>query len=67
MATGRYVLQHRAIPTTDVLSYTSPGAPWIYPPFAGVLFYLLHRAAGPDAPERAEGSELSPFLRSRVG
>jgi len=46
MATGRYVLQHHAIPVTDVLSYTSPGAPWIYPPFAGVLFYLLHGVVG---------------------
>jgi tetratricopeptide (TPR) repeat protein len=46
MATGRYVLEHHAIPTTDVLSYTSPGAPWIYPPFAGVLFYGIHHLAG---------------------
>jgi tetratricopeptide (TPR) repeat protein len=46
MATGRYVLRHHAIPLTDILSYTSPGAPWIYPPFAGVLFYLLHGVAG---------------------
>lgn len=27
LATGRYVLQHHAIPSTDVLSYTSAGAP----------------------------------------
>jgi Tfp pilus assembly protein PilF len=46
MATGRYLVQHHAIPTTDILSYTSPGAPWIYPPFGGVFFYLLHSAAG---------------------
>lgn len=46
MATGRYVLQHHVIPTTDVLSYTSPGAEWIYPPFGGVLFCLIHSAAG---------------------
>jgi hypothetical protein len=46
MATGRYVLQHHVIPSTDVLSYTSPGAEWIYPPFGGVLFYLIHSAAG---------------------
>ena len=26
LATGRYVVQHHAVPTTDVLSYTSPGA-----------------------------------------
>ena len=46
MATGRYVLQHHVVPTTDVLSYTSPGMEWIYPPFGGVLFYLIHGAAG---------------------
>ena len=46
MATGRYVLQHHTIPTTDILSLTSPGATWIYPPFAGVLFYLIHQFAG---------------------
>jgi Na+-translocating ferredoxin:NAD+ oxidoreductase RnfD subunit len=46
MATGRYVLQHHAIPTTDVLSYTSPGETWIYPVFGGVLLYLIHSVAG---------------------
>jgi tetratricopeptide (TPR) repeat protein len=46
MATARYVLQHHTIPTTDILSYTSPGATWIYPPFAGILFYLIHQLAG---------------------
>src|SRR6516162_7328483 len=46
MATGRYALQHHSIPATDVLSYTSPGATWIYPPFVGILFYLIHQLAG---------------------
>ncbi len=46
LATGRYVVQHHAIPSTDVLSYTSPGAEWIYPPFAGVLFYGIYNALG---------------------
>jgi len=46
LATGRYVIQHHAIPRTDVLSYTSPGKPWAYPPFAGVLLYLTYRAFG---------------------
>jgi hypothetical protein len=46
LATGRYVLQHHAIPATDVFSYTARGNPWIYPPFSGVLFYLLWRAGG---------------------
>jgi len=46
LATGRYVVQHHAVPSTDVLSYTSPGAQWIYPPLAGVLFYGIYNASG---------------------
>jgi tetratricopeptide (TPR) repeat protein len=46
MATGRWVVQHHAIPSTDVLSYTSAGAEWLYPPFAGVLFYGIFSAWG---------------------
>jgi tetratricopeptide (TPR) repeat protein len=46
LATGRYVVQHHQIPRTDVLSFTSAGKPWIYPPFAGVLFYLTYCAFG---------------------
>jgi hypothetical protein len=46
LATGRYVVQHHAIPSTDVLSYTSAGAEWIYPPFAGVLLYGIFSAWG---------------------
>lgn len=46
LATGRYVVQHHAVPRTDVLSYTSPGAEWMYPPFAGVLFYGIYSVLG---------------------
>jgi tetratricopeptide (TPR) repeat protein len=46
LATGRYLLQHHAIPATDVLSYTSAGAPWLYPPFAGALLYAVFQAFG---------------------
>ena len=46
LATGRYVVQHHQIPRTDVLSFTSAGKPWAYPPFAGVLFYLTYTAFG---------------------
>jgi tetratricopeptide (TPR) repeat protein len=46
LATGRWVVQHHAIPSTDVLSYTAAGTRWIYPPFAGVLLYLIYCAAG---------------------
>jgi tetratricopeptide (TPR) repeat protein len=46
LATGRYHFQHHAIPSTDVLSYTSTGAPWIYPPFAGAILYKVFQAFG---------------------
>ena len=46
LATGRYVVQHHQIPRTDVLTFTSAGKPWAYPPFAGVLFYLTYCAFG---------------------
>ena len=46
LATGRYVVQHHQIPRTDVLSFTSAGKPWAYPPSAGVLFYLTYSAFG---------------------
>jgi Flp pilus assembly protein TadD len=46
LATGRWVAQHHAVPSTDVLSYTSPGAEWLYPPFAGWLLYGVFSAWG---------------------
>jgi len=46
LATGRYVVQHHQIPRTDVLSFTSVGKPWAYPPFAGVLLYLTYCTFG---------------------
>jgi tetratricopeptide (TPR) repeat protein len=46
LATGRYILQHHAIPSADVFSYTANGKPWIYPPFGGVILYLLARMGG---------------------
>jgi len=46
LATGRYVWEHRTIPSTDVLSYPSVGMPWIYPPFGEVFLYLIYRVGG---------------------
>lgn len=46
LATGRYAVQLNQIPRTDVLTFTSAGKPWAYPPFAGVLFYLTYHAFG---------------------
>lgn len=46
LATGRYLLQNHSIPFTDVLSYTSAGEPFVYPPFAGVFFYPIFLLGG---------------------
>ncbi len=46
LAMGRWVVAHRQVPRTDVLSFTSVGTPWRYPPFAGVLFYLTYNVFG---------------------
>lgn len=46
LATARYVVQHHTIPSTDVLSYRTYGAEWLYPPFAGVIFYGIFGAFG---------------------
>jgi tetratricopeptide (TPR) repeat protein len=46
LATGRYILQHHLIPSTEVLSYTARGNSWLYPPFSGVIFYLLYLLGG---------------------
>ncbi len=46
LATGRYVIQQRQIPSHDLFSYTAQGQEWIYPPFSGVIFYLAYLAGG---------------------
>jgi len=46
LATGRWVIEHRQVPRIDVLSFTSAGKPWMYPPFAGVLFYAIYSLFG---------------------
>jgi tetratricopeptide (TPR) repeat protein len=46
MATGRWIVQHRSIPSIDVLSYTAAGQPWIYPVGAGLVFYAAYALGG---------------------
>lgn len=46
MATGRYIVQHHQIPSTTLFTYTVPDSTWIYPPFSGVIFYLLYLVGG---------------------
>ena len=46
LATGRWLVEHHQVPSTDVFSYTARGQEWIYPPFSGALFFLLYRLGG---------------------
>lgn len=46
--TGRYIVQHLALPYTDDLSFTAYGLPWVAHSWgAGLIFYLLYSAFGP--------------------
>ncbi len=45
---GQVVLQEGRVPTTDLFSYTVPGAPFFYQSWlAGVLFALVYALGGP--------------------
>src|SRR5258708_18877494 len=46
LALDRWVLQLHQIFSTDVLSYTAHGEPWIYPVLSGILFYVTYLAGG---------------------
>jgi tetratricopeptide (TPR) repeat protein len=46
LATGRWIVQHHHIFSTDVFSYTAPGQPWIYPVVSGLLFYAAYLIGG---------------------
>jgi tetratricopeptide (TPR) repeat protein len=46
MAAGRYIVQHHQIPSTTLFTYTVPNSTWLYPPFSGVIFYLLYSLGG---------------------
>ena len=46
LARGRWIVQHHHVFTTDVLSYTVPGADAVYPAFGGVILYWLYLLGG---------------------
>ena len=46
MATARYVFQHHHFPATTLYNYTVPDHYFIYSPFSGIVFYLVHLAGG---------------------
>lgn len=50
LATGRWVVEHRAVPFTDVFSFATAGAPWVaYSWLPATAMYLVHAAWGPVA------------------
>jgi len=50
LATGRYILEHRAVPRVDPFSFTAGGAAWLdHEWLFQVLLYLGHTSLGPAA------------------
>lgn len=46
LKTGAWILQHRAVPTTDTFSYTFAGQPWIAKEWLSQVIYFLAFTAG---------------------
>lgn len=46
IATGRWIVQHHHVPSTDVLSYTGQGKSWIYPVGSCLVFYYVFLVGG---------------------
>jgi len=46
LARGRWIAQHHQVFTGDVLSYTIPGAPAVYPAGGGLLLYWVYLLGG---------------------
>src|ERR1035437_4918543 len=46
LATGRWVVQHHHVFSTDVFSYTAQGETWIYPVGSGLVLYAAYLLGG---------------------
>ncbi len=47
LATGRWIVQHHAIPHTDPFSFATPGKPWVAHEYlTDIVMFFLHRAGG---------------------
>lgn len=46
LASGRWIVQHHQIFSSDVFSYTAAGQPWIYPALSGIFFYACFMLGG---------------------
>jgi hypothetical protein len=65
LAVGRWIVQHRAVPTTEPFAWTRPGAPYFaYSWLMQVGMYLLMHAAGPLALRLLHGALLAAAFGS---
>ena len=47
LATGRWIVEHHAVPHTDPFSYATAGKPWVAHEYlTDILMFFLHRAGG---------------------
>jgi hypothetical protein len=69
LATGRFIVAHRAVPAVDVLSHTVRDTPWINLEWAyELVLYLIHSVGGPAllSVAAACGYTLSVWLLLRL-
>src|SRR5579885_2118992 len=46
LASGKWIVQHHQIFSSDVFSYTAAGQPWVYPALSGIFFYACYLVGG---------------------
>lgn len=67
LAVGRWIVEHRAVPTTEPFAWTRPGAPYFaYSWLVQAAMYLLMHAAGPLALRLLHGTLLAGAFGSAV-
>jgi hypothetical protein len=69
LETGRWILDHHAIPRHDVFSFTAPGTPWVVQSWlASVVYAAIDRTVGPFGLQvlRAATCGLITFLVFRL-
>jgi hypothetical protein len=63
LAAGQWILAHRAVPTTDVFSFSAPGIPWnAHEWLTEILFAGAFRLAGWSGPVALAGAALAGAL-----
>src|SRR5919107_301212 len=65
LAVGRWIVEHRAVPTTEPFAWTRPGAPYYaYSWLMQTAMYLLMHAVGPLALRLLHGALLAAGVGS---